>query len=769
MSSARTARTARREARWSRVNAPLAAAAAATLACTLLAFLHESGRVDLPGLRAIEEDTVDARFVVRGPRTPKGDDIAIVGFDDALRTSAPDVFQKRAGWGRFLDALAAYEPRVVAIDAFFASPEIPLPPGVVEQVRSARAGLGDAETARSPAVAAAGQALQAVIEATRGDDDLAAALGRAGNVLLGSLFFLEGGEAAPLAPGSPEPPGLAGARYEEAVVLERPLLQRPPRAERSVYSSLELLARAAAGSGFVNVAKDEDGKVRRAFTVVEHGGRYYKPLSLAAVARLTRPARPMSHVAGESAVGLGDLALPVDPRGVALLSWLGREATFPTYSGAAVLTGELPKERLRNRVVFVGYTDAARDRFATPFDPALPGVEIHATLAHNALHGELMSRASPLLDALAVLLLGALLTLLQLRRLRLGRAWLPAAGAVVALAGWLALAQALFAAGTVLAVASTLTAVLVVGLASVTVGLATEGREKAQLKAAFSQYVSGALVDRLLADPSRVRLGGERRELTVLFSDIRSFSSFSERMDPQALSSFLNEYLTPMTHAVLDEGGMLDKYIGDAVMGVYGAPLELPDHAAAACRSALRMQGDLCRLNEGWQARGLPEIRIGVGLNSGPVSVGNMGSEVRFDYTVMGDTVNLGSRLEALTKEYKTGILVAARTRELAGEAFLFRELDFARVKGRGGSLPVFELLGEAGDPGVDPVRLELYGQALERYRARDWQAASAALQALLEAHPDDGPAKVMVGRLNALEADPPPEGWDGVYEQRSK
>jgi adenylate cyclase len=266
-----------------------------------------------------------------------------------------------------------------------------------------------------------------------------------------------------------------------------------------------------------------------------------------------------------------------------------------------------------------------------------------------------------------------------------------------------------------------------------------------------------------------VRLGGVRRELSVLFSDIRGFSRFSENMEPEALSSFLNEYLTPMTELVMEHGGMLDKYIGDAVMAVYGAPLAMAEHADSACRTALQMQARLEQLNVEWEGRGLPRIDIGIGLNSGTVSVGNMGSEVRFDYTVMGDTVNLGARLEALTKEYRAKILVGQDTWQAAGDGLVFRELDFVRVKGRSGAVQVYELIGEHGDTPMDAEQLDAWHEALTRYRERDWPGAKAAFDQYTARWPDDGTAEMMVERVAWLTDNKPGEGWDGVYEQRNK
>ena len=347
----------------------------------------------------------------------------------------------------------------------------------------------------------------------------------------------------------------------------------------------------------------------------------------------------------------------------------------------------------------------------------------------------------------------------QLRRVR-RRAYVPPLVAVGAMIAYVIAAQVAFGSGLIVAVAAPLVMAVLVLAAATIGGLATEGREKAHLRTVFSQYVSKTVVDKVLADPARARLGGERKELTVLFSDIRGFSAFAEGMGPEALASFLGEYLTPMTDLVLESGGTLDKYIGDAVMAIWAAPVDLPDHAARACEVALRMQEALVALNRKWKAEGKPEVAIGIGINTGPMSVGNMGTPARFDYTVLGDQVNLGARLEALTKEYGVDILVGAATAAAAGPAYVFREVDVVRVKGRAGSAPVFELVGRVGVK-VD----DRFGTALAAYRRRDFAVARETFASLA----GDATAEVMAKRCAELAAAPPPEDWDGVYEQRSK
>jgi adenylate cyclase len=744
---------------WGRRNAPLFAAIGATVLCAGLYAAHLSRSLTLPGIDGWEDSLENARMRIAGPRAPADDRIVIVALDDRTRRTAPKLFQTRRGLAELFDAIAAARPEVIGLDLFFAQRELEIDAGVLALVKSALARVDAESPAAGTALAAARDALDAVVGETRGDEKLAASLARARNVYLGFLFVFEGGSH-----GAAEPPGLARARLAEVVTAARSTGRHPPRAG-AVISSLEEFARGSAGAGFVNVDPDPDGTVRRLPLVVEHGGRYYMALGLSVA--LAAAGGDAGYITGEDTLAFAGREVPVDRRGRATLSYLGPSETFPHISAADVLAGSA-RERLRGKIVLVGYTDAARDKIAQPFDRVMDGVEVHATLVHNLLHGELLRRLEPRTEIALVALLGALLSLLQLRRVRQTRPWVVGAGTLIAVAGYLVASQILFQGeGLVVPVVAPVLAAALVTAAALSVGLATEGREKARLRSAFSRYVPPSVVERILADPRRARLGGDRRVLTVLFADIRGFSRTAENLEPEVLSEYLNEYLTPMTNLVLENSGMLDKYIGDALMAVYGAPLELPDHAARACHTALAMLRALEPLNQEYARRQLPPIAIGVGISTGPMSVGNMGSQARFDFTVLGDAVNLGARLEALTRDYKVDILVAEETARAAGDRFVFRELDVVRVKGRAGVGRIHQLCGERGAPGV-PTDDELgrFASALEHYRGRRWTDARAALESL---PPADGPAQVLLTRIADLEAHPPPPEWDGVFDQLVK
>jgi adenylate cyclase len=273
----------------------------------------------------------------------------------------------------------------------------------------------------------------------------------------------------------------------------------------------------------------------------------------------------------------------------------------------------------------------------------------------------------------------------------------------------------------------------------------------------------------VLADPALLKLGGEKRELTVLFSDIRGFTTISEELPPESLVHLLNSYLTPMTDIVFQNGGTLDKYIGDAIMAFFGAPMEQPDHALRACRTACEMSARLADLRRGWREEGLPELAFGLGLNSGPMVVGNMGSHARFDYTVMGDAVNLGSRLEGLNKAYQTQLLLSEFTYRKVADQVTARELDWVRVQGRAQPVTVYELIAIGPAPSDWVPALDAFAEGLKAYRDGAWDDAAAAFARVLALRPEDPPALVFAGRCRKMKANPPAQPWDGVFDAPMK
>jgi adenylate cyclase len=298
----------------------------------------------------------------------------------------------------------------------------------------------------------------------------------------------------------------------------------------------------------------------------------------------------------------------------------------------------------------------------------------------------------------------------------------------------------------------------------------TVNKKRKEIKNAFQHYVAPTVVDHMLETVDQLHLGGERKQLTALFSDIRGFTSISEKMSPEELVRFLNEYLSAMTKIVLHYQGTVDKYMGDAIMAFYGAPLEQPDHAFRACKSAVDMIVRLKELRKGWESRGLPPMNIGIGINSGEMSVGNMGSEERFDYTIMGDNVNLASRLEGINKQYGTNIVISQFTYELVQDnSFIIRELDSVRVKGKQEPVTIYELMGSGAIEPQTNMLLKTFDEGLAAYKNQQWDQAIALFHEALRLNSRDEPSKIYLQRCEEYQQNPPLVNWDGVFVMKTK
>jgi adenylate cyclase len=297
-----------------------------------------------------------------------------------------------------------------------------------------------------------------------------------------------------------------------------------------------------------------------------------------------------------------------------------------------------------------------------------------------------------------------------------------------------------------------------------------EEREKRKIRKTFSQYLSPGVIALIEKDPQKyIRPGGEVQDLTVMFSDIRDFTSLSEGLTPDDLVHLLNQYLSAMTDILFRNLGTLDKYIGDAIMAFWGSPYPQKDHAYSACLCALEMIAALEQLNQKWEAQGRRPISIGIGLNTGPVNVGNMGSDKRLAWTVMGDNVNLASRLEGMTKQYRSRVIISESTYGQVAHQFVAREVDRIRVKGKKQPVVIYELLAPISERQTHATLLAQYNAALDVYRSQNWRAAAGKFGELLAKYPDDGPTQVLLQRCLEFIEEPPEAGWDGVYVMKSK
>ena len=532
--------------------------------------------------------------------------------------------------------------------------------------------------------------------------------------------------------------------------------------------SLQVLAEAAGSAGYYIVKSDPDGVVRWMPLIIQCGGHVYPPLSVVCAWHFL--GKPQMVVEadryGVQGIRMGPRLIPTDESGQLLINYLGPPKTFPHISISDILGGRTPRGTFADRIVLVGATAMGiHDLSNTPVSPLYPAVEIHATVLDNILAGDFLAKPkwSRIFDLMAIILLcgmeGAALPHLSAVK---GLAFTGGLFALYVLAAywlfsdyrvWLNLVYPVLA---LLITYTTLTVYRYV----------TEERERKRIKTVFRQYAAPLVIDEILKDPRRLQLGGEEKVLTVLFSDLWGFTGYSERYAPHEMITFLSEYFDKMSQKVFQQWGTLKEYVADELMAIFGAPLDQPDHAHRACTAALDMQRALAALREEWVPMGRPPLRARIGINSGPMLVGNLGSRYRFAYGALGDNVNLGSRLEGLNREYGTEILIGENTARLVGDAFRLRELDMVRVKDRQQTVRVYELLARAGDGLTEEVEkaMEPFAAGLDAYRRQAWEEAMAFFSRALEMHPSDGAARTLLERCRLYQKTPPPQEWDGVF-----
>ena len=671
-------------------------------------------RETFPVVQQVDLRLKDARFALRGAQRPVAP-VTVVAIDNRSIKELGRWPWPRELTARLITAVARQGARVVALDMVFSEPQ------------------GEAP-----------------------DRALATSVADAGNVVMGYFFRSE-----------PQPDNRQAleqlARSRVAFLRLAPSVEAVPLPSyEQVDANIPLLGKGAADFGYFNQLADTDGLYRSIPLLMLFRGDIYPSLALSAVSRYRgEPLQVGIELFGVASVKSGNLAIPVSEQGKFSLAYYGPGGTIPTVSAVDVMKGRLPGGALKGRLVFVGVTETAvADLRATPLDPNFPGVELHATFAANALEHRFLTRdgLTQGMEMAAMALLPFLLALLLAAVP--GTVW-GLAGFSLLSAGYLGMNFHLFSAQCLdLSIVYPLLPLVLTYLGGESYRNLVVERKGRHLRKAFSTYLSPDLVAAIAKNPDSLKLGGEKRDVSVLFSDIRGFTTLSEGLAPEELVTLLNRYLSPMTRIVMDERGTLDKFIGDAIMAFFNAPLEVPDHAARACRSALRMLEELARLNAELEAGGMPAIGIGIGIHTGEAVVGNMGADIRFDYTAIGDSVNLASRLEGLTKLYGVSVIVSDETRHRAEKGFSFREIDLVRVKGKKKPVAVYELMMEGSEVAGS------FATALKRYRERDFEAALGIFEHL---GANDSVSALYAGRCREFLAQPPAQGWDGVYVAQTK
>lgn len=547
---------------------------------------------------------------------------------------------------------------------------------------------------------------------------------------------------------------------------------------QSYGGNLEVLQQQARDAGFINSPyPDRDGVLRRVPLLIRYQDRVYDALSLAVLRTLFPEERLEFRLADYAntrdarleVISLAGSEIPVDQASAVLVPFNSQKHGFRYVSATDVLNAKLEPDELRDKIMIMGASAAGlSDFYPTPVRATTPGVEIHANIISSFFEHGFKSRPAWLvsLELLQLLLLGLLVSLVFPRLKVLGM--VLGAGllflAVVLSNLWLWEYQ-----GLSLGLASPLVLLSLLLGVQMVFGYFFESRRERKLGQLFGQYIPPQLVEEMSHSDEHFGIGGESRELTVLFSDIRGFTSLSEKLNPEQLCHLINEIFTELTLEIQATKGTIDKYMGDAVMAFWGAPLSDERHAAHAIAAGLAMIQAIERLNERFAARGHSEIKIGVGINTGIMNVGNMGSDFRMAYTVMGDAVNLGSRLEGLTKSYGTYIIVSESTRAQAPE-YLYLELDRVRVKGKLEPISIYQplcLLTDA-DSGLQ-AQVVRVAEALQAYRARDWTVARGIFTTVAGHREFEFLSGLYLKRIEYYEEMPPESDWDGVFVHETK
>jgi adenylate cyclase len=553
-------------------------------------------------------------------------------------------------------------------------------------------------------------------------------------------------------------------------------------------ANIEELARAAPVAGFFNSITDPDGVTRSLPLIAVHAGRHYEALGLAMFRALAQKPT-VSAAFAETSVLTGafsglesihlekddgkSLSIPVDGRGAALLPFRGpggpKGGAYRYVSAADVLKKKLPAGELANKIVLLGTTAPGLfDLRVTPVGETYPGVEMHANLLTGLLDGHIAVRPSYAAgyEVLLLLFSGLLFALAMpfLSALRAVFLSLAVVGAVVALNGWLYLVH-----GLALPLASALVMAFAAFALNMSYGYFVESRSKRELAQLFGSYVPPELVDQMLLDPDRYSMTAVNKDLTVVFCDMRGFTQIAERMGAVQLQALLNDVFTRLTGLIRQNRGTIDKYMGDCVMAFWGAPVEMKDHANLAVRTALQMVAEAQKWSEQHGPEGLPEIGISVGINTGTMCVGDMGSQIRRSYTVIGDAVNLGARLEGLTGYYGVDLVASEETRRQANE-FIWQELDMVRVKGKGQAVAICSPMCEANQfTARMAAELTLWHEFLKAYRKQQWDVCDAGILKLQQLNATKYLYRLYGERVASMRLLPLDPQWDGATNFETK
>lgn len=728
-------------------------------------------------ISTIETKILDLKFKLRGVQKPKSN-IGILAIDEKTLQSFGSWPFSRGYYGKALQNLQKYGVRLIGFDAVFAETE-------KANIQDLHPQLQKLHSPHAKERKQAWKDIQKFEKTAPGDLLLIKGLHDFHHVVLG-YFYFEHEEEVKNGGRSLQPfAGLEGMQSSEisAVILpeNQTLAQSPAFLQaKGLVANTPDITQPDVQYGFFSNAPDADAIVRWVTQVKIIDNKVMPSLSLKMAAEMLDAEILVTFDRfGVEALELvrrqdesKSLKIPLDPfgEGRVLANHHGPSMTFRHYSLADAYHDTFtPEEKkaLKGSALLVGMTAIGiNDQRPNPFDATLDGVENHASALDNILNQTFMQRPKSIysLELLIILLIGLLFAPIII----FTRAVVSGLLMLLFLIGygyfdWYFVFQKGIWAYMGMPIFEIISLFTGITLYKYT----TEEREKKKIRGAFSHYLSPEVIQQVLEQPDMLQLGGEKKELTIFFSDVRGFTTISEGLSPEQLCEFMNDYFTVMTKIVLKSGGVLDKYIGDAMMAFWGAPLSIPNQADVAADAAIEMLGALEQLQQVFAAKGFPPCEIGIGLNTGSMSVGNMGSEERFCYTVMGDAVNLGSRLENLTKEYGVQILASEFTvQRLEKPHHLVRELDDIRVKGKNEPVKIYQLLRPDMLPNRSAILalVDIFSEGRILYREQKWSEARNKFQQCLTIFPEDGPSLMYLERIEKYSALEVIEGWDGVF-----
>ncbi|MBI5048848.1 MAG: adenylate/guanylate cyclase domain-containing protein [Deltaproteobacteria bacterium] len=698
-------------------------------------------------LELLELKTIDARFKNRPP-IAAGKEVVIATIDEKSLNELGRWPWPRTTIAKLIDVLTSSDAVVIAFDIMFSEPDEHSELKALISFKEKYKGSGSIPQGFL-------EYINKVKTELDSDVQLSMAIKKSARVILG--YFFHFGKVETHKQGWE-----LSHNYQQVDVLkqgEENLINAS-----AIESNIDVIAKGARGFGYYNIIPDNDGSVRWDPLVIRYKDKYYAPLSLQAL-KIYLGDPPLSLTLADYGVAnirLGETSIPVDESGRLFINYYGGRDIFPHYSITDIIKGRIEKEKLKGKIVLIGATAiGVYDMRVTPFEGTYPGIDIHATVIDNILNKRFIVRPQwfGLLDILILVSIPILLAIVFNRL----DALYGTSVAVVLIIGYVYFSAYLFNKGLVLNIIYPVLVAITTYLSFILYKWTLEAREKRKIKGTFQYYVAAPVMDELMKHPEKLRLGGEEKELTVLFSDIRQFTTISEGLKPDILIKLLNEYLSVMSDVVFKYQGYLDKYIGDAIMAIYGAPLMQEDHIKKACLTAIEMMEKLNVMKQEWREKGLPSLNIGVGINTGNMVIGNIGSEQKYEYTAIGDNVNLASRLEGLNKLYGTNIIISERVQQEIKAELLCRELDIAQVKGKTKPKTIYELVARKGNAQLEEA-VESFQKGIKYYRERRWEEAIKTFNAVIDLKPEDSPSRLYIQRSHQFITNPPPDDWQGIF-----